>query len=132
MSRYPLAIEFRTGSWLNDEHRQETLRFLREQQLSLVCVDEPQGLASSVLPLAEVTVSPGLVRFHGRNKKNWESHNLTVRDKYEYLYTEEELLEWVPKIRLMADLSSVVYVIFKNKHCDFAVRNARQMKILLG
>ncbi len=39
---------------------------------SLVCVDEPQGFQSSVPLLAEVTASLGVVRFHGRNRDNWE------------------------------------------------------------
>jgi uncharacterized protein YecE (DUF72 family) len=132
LPRYPLAVEFRTGSWLSEENRAQTLRFLRENSLSLVSVDEPQGLKSSVSAVAEVTASPGVVRFHGRNQENWERKDIPVSEKYNYLYSEDELNEWVPRIRRMADESLEVYVIFKNKHFDYAVRNARQMQSLLG
>jgi uncharacterized protein YecE (DUF72 family) len=132
LPQYPLAVEFRTGSWLNEEHLEYTLRFLRENTLSLVSVDEPQGLKSSVPAVAEVTAPPGVVRFHGRNKENWERKDITVSEKYNYLYSEDELEDWVPKIYRMADDAKEVYIIFKNKHFDFAVRNARQMRALLG
>lgn len=132
MPHYRLAIEFRMGNWLNAEHRGNTLRFLRENGLALVCVDEPQGFKSSVPLLAEVTASPGVVRFHGRNEKNWESKNIPANEKYNYLYSLDELEEWVPKIQYMDSTAEEVFVIFKNKHQDFPVRNARQMIELLN
>jgi uncharacterized protein YecE (DUF72 family) len=131
LPQYPLAVEFRTGRWLSEEHLETTLRFLRENRLSLVCVDEPQGLKSSVPGVAEVTLSPGIVRFHGRNQENWERKDITINEKYNYLYSEGELKEWIPRIGRMANVAETVYVIFKNKRFDFAARNARQMKTLL-
>jgi uncharacterized protein YecE (DUF72 family) len=128
---YRLAIEFRTGSWLNDEHRENTLRFLKQNDLALVCVDEPQGFKSSVPPVAEAAASFGVVRFHGRNRENWERKNITINEKYNYLYTREELQEWASKIRQMGSKAEEIFIIFKNKHRDFPIRNARQMMELL-
>lgn len=131
LSQFPIAVEFRTGGWL-DEHREQTLKFLREHGISLVCVDEPQGLKSSVPPVAEVTASLAMVRFHGRNKENWERGGSDATEKFDYLYNEAELKEWVPRIQSMAKSSRELHVIFKNKHADYPVRNAIQMKELLG
>jgi uncharacterized protein YecE (DUF72 family) len=131
LSGYRVAIEFRFQNWLNEEHRENTLRLLRENGLSLVCVDEPQGLKSSLPPLAEVTAPFAAVRFHGRNRDNWERQDITPNEKYNYLYNEDELREWAVKIKQMSITAEKVLVIFKNKHLDYAVKNARQMIKLL-
>ena len=128
---YRLAIEFRTGSWLTEEHREQTLNFLKKNGLALVCVDEPQGLRSSVPPIAEATAPLAVVRFHGRNKKNWERKNIPVTEKYNYFYDEHELAEWVPAIKKLAGEAEQVFLIFKNKHQDFALKNALQMQEML-
>ncbi len=122
--RYQLALEFRTGSWLSGEQLKETLNFLRQHRLAIVCVDEPQGLQTSIPILAEVTSSIGIVRFHGRNAENWEKKGIPAGERFNYLYNEDELKEWLPKIQRMAEQAEKVYVIFKNKSNDFPVRNA--------
>jgi uncharacterized protein YecE (DUF72 family) len=131
LSQFQMAVEFRVGSWL-DEHHQEALKFLRERGISLVCVDEPQGLKSSVPPVAEVTAPFALVRFHGRNRENWERGGIDATEKFDYLYSEDELKEWAPRILSMAKSARELHVIFKNKRADYPVRNAIQMKKLLG
>lgn len=131
LTGYMAAVEFRAGSWLI-EHRKETLAFLRKHALSLVCVDEPQGFKSSVPPVAEVTSPIAVIRFHGQNRENWERKGVSSTDRFSYLYTEDELKAWAPGILRMAKKASEVHVIFKNKHADFPIRNAAQMKELLG
>jgi uncharacterized protein YecE (DUF72 family) len=131
LPQYRLAMEFRVGSWLNEEHREQTLTLLRKQQIALVCVDEPQGLRSSVPPSAEVTAPLGVVRFHGRNRENWERKDISTSERFSYLYSLDELKEWEPGIRLMVENVDAVHVIFKNKSQDFPIRNARQMRQLL-
>jgi uncharacterized protein YecE (DUF72 family) len=65
----PVAVEFRQRRWFGPGATERTLAFLAEHRIPLVVVDEPQGLESSVPPIAEVT-SPALaiVRLHGRRK----------------------------------------------------------------
>ncbi len=128
----PLAVEFRVGSWLSQQHLADTLGVLREHGMTLVCVDEPQGLKTSVPPVVEATAPLAIVRFHGRNRETWESQSAIPDGKFDYLYTTDELLEWVPKINELATRSETVQVIFKNKHADNPVRNASEMKNLLG
>jgi uncharacterized protein YecE (DUF72 family) len=124
-------MEFRVGSWLNDEHLKDTLNFLRELDISLVCVDEPQGFKSSLPPVAEATAPLAVIRFHGRNAENWEKKGIMSTDRFNYLYSREELQEWVPRIKAVAKKAQEVHVIFKNKHADYPVRNALEMKELL-
>jgi uncharacterized protein YecE (DUF72 family) len=128
---YPVAVEFQVGSWL-DKYREETLKFLRERSLALVCVDEPQGLKSSVPTVHEVTAPLAVVRLHGRNRENWEKKGVSATDKFNYLYSKKELKECVPAIQAMAEKSENLHLIFKNKHADFPVKNALMMKELLG
>jgi uncharacterized protein YecE (DUF72 family) len=128
---YNIAVEFRTTGWLSPLNQEETLQFLRRHQISLVCVDEPQGLKTSLPPLAEATAGLAVVRFHGRNRENWERTDIPANEKFNYLYTDSELREWAPKIRSLAEKSAAVHLIFKNKHLDYEVRNARSMSEIL-
>jgi uncharacterized protein YecE (DUF72 family) len=129
---FKLAIEFRTGGWLDEQHLEKTIQHLRKNNLCLVCVDEPQGFATSLPPLAEVTGELAAVRFHGRNKENWEAKGISVYNKFNYLYSQDELAEWAEKIGRMAASAKEVHIIFTNKHEDYATRNARQMMDMLG
>jgi uncharacterized protein YecE (DUF72 family) len=131
LSEFRLGVEFRTPGWLT-EHLEDSLLLLRENRISLICVDEPQGLKSSLPNVSEFTANPGVVRFHGRNRQTWEDKNIAPNQKFNYLYGEEELGEWIPKIQVLAEKSPEVYVLFKNKHGDYAVQNAETMKRLLG
>ncbi len=119
---YDLAVEFRTNDWLNERNRESTLELLRKLDIALVCVDGPQGLKTSVEPLAEVTSSIGIIRFHGRNTENWEKKDIPAHERYKYLYREDELREWLPRIRKMADATDELHIIFKNKYQDNPVR----------
>ena len=131
LAEHRMAVEFRVGSWL-DVHREQTLEFLCANDITLVCVDEPQGLKSSVPPLLEVTSSLAIIRFHGRNKENWERKDIPATTKFDYLYSEAELEEWAGRIRQVVKKTAETHIVFKNKHADFPARNAGQMKKLLG
>jgi len=127
-----LAIEFRHGSWLAPGTKGKTLSFLREQGLAYVCVDEPKFPGSSVPPIAAVTSDIALVRFHGRNRDTWFKRGITVEERFNYLYRQEELAEWVPKIKELAEQAQQVHVLMNNCYHDYSVRNARDMAALLA
>ena len=131
---YTLAIEFRHKSWLREDDRRETLAFLREQNLALVIVDEPQGFNSSVPAFWEAT-SPDLsvVRFHGRNADTWTKRGLqSAAQRFDYLYSEEELREFADPIQRLRGQSRQVHAVFNNCMEDKAVRNAKQFADLLA
>ena len=73
-----------------------------------------------------------VVRFHGRNVENWGKRDVSTEERFNYLYHEDELRAWVPEIRRMGEQAEKVHVIFKNKHGDFPVRNARELTEILG
>ena len=131
LPQYRIAIEFRHNSWLNEKNRERTVKFLTDNNLPFVCVDEPQSFASSVPPVVEVTSDIGLVRFHGRNTETWEKKGITTVERFNYLYNDSELDEWVPKISSMAAKTSQTHVLFNNCYEDKAVVNARRMKQVL-
>jgi uncharacterized protein YecE (DUF72 family) len=130
---YQVCVELRNRAWLEEgSSRDRTLSFLAEENLPLVCVDMPQGFRSSVPPLAAVT-SPDLavVRFHGRDPKAWAHKGPTAGPRFRYLYKEDELEEWVPRVERLAEGARDVHVVMNNCVEDFAVRNARQLAGLL-
>lgn len=131
LSQYRVAVEFRNNRWLSEGNRERTLGFLRERGIPLVCVDEPQGFASSVPPLAEATADIALVRFHGRNAAMWERKGATVSDRFDYLYSEDELREWVSPVEHLASAAREVHVLMNNCVRDKAVVNAAQMRMLV-
>ena len=132
LQQYRLAVEFRNSVWLSEKNRASTFDFLRRNDLPFVCVDEPQGFKSSVPPVVEATSDIGLVRFHGRNAETWEKKGIGPAERFNYLYTEEELKPWASKIAEISKQTSQMHVLFNNCYQDKAVVNARQMCFMLG
>jgi len=128
---YSIAVEFRNNRWLSESNRDTTLGFLRQNGLSFVCVDEPQGFSSSVPPVAEVTAATGVVRFHGRKAETWEKKNATPAERFDYYYTDGELSPWCSRIKECAEVASEVHVLFNTNNGDQGVVNARLMASML-
>ncbi len=124
-----VCIEFRNKTWMSDDNRGETLKFLSDHQLPYVCVDEPQGYPSSVPPVLAATAPLAVVRMHGHSDK-WDSRN--IQEKFRYRYPEKELKEWAPKVRALAADADSTQVLFNNCYSDDAQVNARQLADLLA
>ncbi len=131
LAGFDLAIEFRHVSWLDDGHRAETLRFLRDNGLAFVCVDEPPGFASSLPPLAEATADTAYVRFHGRNAATWEAKGISAAERFDWYYRPEEMGEWVPRIRSLQAQTSSVHALMNTNRGDQGPYNARLLANLL-
>lgn len=127
-----VAVELRQGRWMDDEHRERTLTFLEERDLAYVCVDEPQGFASSVPPVAAATADVAVVRFHGRNAETWEAKGITAAQRFAYRYPERELAEWVPRIRALHEEGRPVHALMNNCYRDYAVQGGRALARLLS
>ena len=132
LPQYRLAIEFRNGAWFSEGREQETLDFLRDNDFTYVCVDEPQGFTSSVPPVVEATSNVGVVRFHGRNKDNWVKKGISVAERFKYLYSDEELGKWLPGLAGLASRVKQLHVLFNNCYGDYGVRNARDIGRMMG
>jgi uncharacterized protein YecE (DUF72 family) len=128
---FQLAVEFRNGRWLDEEHMTDTLDFLERHSLAYVCVDEPQGFRSSVPPVVAVTAPIAEVRFHGRNSETWEKKGISAAERFRYDYSKRELDEWVPRIRTLAGSASTVHALMNNCYADYGIRSARLLEDLL-
>ena len=95
-------------------------------------VDEPQGFASSVPPVVARTAPLAMVRFHGHNRENWEKKGISTAEKFRYLYKQDELNPWVPKLGQLADGAREVHAVMNNCYSDYAVRNAEDLAELLS
>src|SRR5437763_518030 len=68
-----MLVEFRHRSWLDDEHRAESLAFLERIGAGYVVVDAPRSeTARNLVPtVVATTSSTAYVRFHGRHLTTW-------------------------------------------------------------
>ena len=125
-------VEFRHRSWLEEDEREDTLSFLREQGLAYVSVDAPPTRASNVLPpVAAATHRVAYVRFHGRNVKTWNIKAEKSSERFNWMYAPEELSGWVEKLGALAGEADEVYAMFNNNRDDFAPRSAALLRGLL-
>ncbi len=117
----PLVAEFRHNSW----QKQDVFDSMKELNISYCSVDEPK-LRDLPDRRAVFTADPAYVRFHSRDAGKWYGG-----DRYDYLYTEEELEEWLPKIEKLVKQAEIVCVFFNNCHGGQAAQNARRLAELL-
>ena len=129
---YQLAVEFRHASWLDGDSAAKTLKQLEHLGLAYTAVDEPQGFPSSVPPVVAATADLAVLRMHGHNAENWQRKGITAAERFKYLYSDEELAAWEPKVEQLAEQARETHVVFNNCYADYGVRNARQMGELLG
>jgi uncharacterized protein YecE (DUF72 family) len=113
---HEMLVEFRHISWLDEEGRDETLAFLEEIGAAHVIVDAPriEG-AKNVVPTVVALTSPmAYVRFHGRNAATWNKRGGSAAERFDYLYSSEELREWVEPLRELAGRAQQVFAFFNN------------------
>jgi uncharacterized protein YecE (DUF72 family) len=120
----PLAVEFRNDEW----NKESVLNEFRKRNICIVNVDEPD-LPKLPGPDDAVTSELGYIRFHGRNKENWWKGTNTSR--YDYLYSEDELESWIPRIKNIVKKVKILIVAFNNHYKGQAVKNAKDLTGLL-
>jgi len=128
---YPISVELRNPRWFAGGAERDLLALLREHELAYVCADEPQGTTASVPPLVVATAPLAVVRFHGRNAAAWARHGVDVRERYDYLYSDDELRGWLSGIARLAEEAAEVHLLMNNCVGDKGVRNARDLARLL-
>jgi uncharacterized protein YecE (DUF72 family) len=111
-----MLVEFRHRSWLEEENVAETLSFLERIGAAYVTVDAPKSeSAKNLVPtVPAVTSSIAYVRFHGRNLQTWNKRGGSAAERFDYLYSDEELAEWVPILQELAGESHEAYAFFNN------------------
>lgn len=126
LASLPLAIEVRHDSWTGSDG----LAFLGGAGLSICNVDMP--LARHSPPPASLVTGPlGYVRLHGRNASAWFSKDASRDEKYDWLYGENEIEEWVSRILRLREEADRTFVIANNHFRGQAVTNALELKARL-
>jgi len=123
MADIPLVFEFRNRTWLRDG----TFQFLEKRKIGFCIVDEAK-LPKLMPYVPRVTSQIGYFRFHGRNP-NWFNSPMSVR--YNYLYSEDELKEFLSDIQDISQKTAKTLVFFNNCYSGYAAKNAAQMAELL-
>ncbi len=140
---YPLVVEVRHASW----NAPETFELLHESGAGFCNIDQPI-IGRSLEPSAASTSPVGYVRLHGRRYDTWFSDDATIptHERYNYLYSTEELAPWAARIRKVTEqVSSVpgphlgdatarargVFVVTNNHYQGKAVVNALQLISIL-
>jgi len=112
--KFKFAIEFRNLSWIRDE----TWNLLKEHNLAYTNVDEPL-----LPPEVHITADFAYFRWHGHGENPW----------FDYLYKEEELSPWVPKVLEASKKVKQVYGYFNNHYHGYAPENCLYLtKKILG
>jgi uncharacterized protein YecE (DUF72 family) len=129
----PVAVELRHRSW--SDARGDLLRLLDAAGAAWVLIDEPK-FSSSVyqgveLARAQIGERPwGYVRLHGRNAAQWWDPE-TSEDRYDYLYSEAELMPFADLAEAAQALGRKLYLYANNHFGGKAVANAAQLRAAL-
>lgn len=127
-----LAIEFRHPSWLAEGRRARVFDMLRAAGFAYVVVDEPDVVGGGVPAVVRATRDDlGIVRFHGHNVAGWRK-GATVTERFNYLYSPEELAAWVKPIRTLSGETGEVHAVFNNCVRDYAVLGAKDLAALVA
>ena len=126
---YPLAVELRHSSW-SDEFG-DTVALLNGFGSAWVQIDEPKfrfSIRQNLLPNISTFY---YMRLHGRNAAEWWRHGAT-EDRYNYLYTGEELQPFAETAVAARALVRKAYLYMNNHFAGKSVANAVMMKEMVG
>jgi uncharacterized protein YecE (DUF72 family) len=121
---YPLVVEVRHASWSAPEF----LEFLARRGTGICNIDQPV-IGKSIKPTERATASTGYVRLHGRRYDTWFSDDPETpsHERYNYLYSEEELEPWAARIRHVSAHAEQTFVVTNNHFEAKGVVNALQL-----
>jgi uncharacterized protein YecE (DUF72 family) len=137
---YPLVVEVRHSSWDVPGFYES----LEKRNAGFAAIDQPViGKSMELKPVR--TGQIGYVRMHGRNYKAWfppkdgksaagevKSPLVESSTRYDYLYTEKEILEIAGKVKAVSKGAKETYVVQNNHPRGQAVANALQLRAALG
>ncbi|CAN5400069.1 DUF72 domain-containing protein [soil metagenome] len=124
MADLPLAVEFRHHSWFEDSVNERLTR----SKVDLVAVDVPD--LPDLYPRAFVQTTPRVyIRLHSRKAENWY---LSDQDRYDYFYSDDEMLGWARDLIAVEQQTRQAFVLFNNCHHAQAAANAKRFKELLS
>ena len=125
---YPLVVEVRHSTW-NDR---AFFHMLHERGVGFCNIDQPV-IGRSMKPTERVTASVGFIRLHGRRYDTWFSDNPATppEERYNYLYSMQELEPWAERARHTAAHTRSTFVITNNHFQGKSIVNALELIHLL-
>jgi uncharacterized protein YecE (DUF72 family) len=123
---YPLVLEVRHSSW----NTPAMYEWLQERGVGICNIDQPV-FSKSIRPAALTTSPVGYIRLHGRNYQNWFREKAPRDERYNYLYSFDELDPWLKRIKEVAEQTRETYVITNNHFRGQAVVNAIEIEAAL-
>jgi len=122
----PLAVEFRHASW----DRDDVAAWFWDRGVAFVNIDQPR-LHENLPETNRVTGPIAYYRFHGRNSEKWFGPDTSNEQRYNYLYSDDELDPWLDRIRDSAARVGErggVYAVLNNHFRGQAVTNALMLQ----
>jgi uncharacterized protein YecE (DUF72 family) len=126
---YPIAVELRHSSW--SDAIGGTLAMLNGFNAAWVQIDEPKFRFSIRQNFLPNITSFYYMRLHGRNAAQWWRHDKS-EDRYNYLYSGEELREFSDVAGAATELVRKSYLYTNNHFSAKSVVNAVMLKAQLG
>ena len=124
---FPLVVEVRHLSWNEPDFFAE----LRERGIGFANIDQPQ-FHDSIAPSATRTSPVGYIRVHGRNYRDWWRDSAAPHERYDYLYSAEELRPWARRVKeIEAEGAEEVYVVTNNHYKGKAPANALMLQAMV-
>lgn len=126
---YPLAVELRHKTW--SDAFSDTIALLNASEAAWVQIDEPKfrfSIRQNRLPNVKGFY---YMRLHGRNAAQWWTHGAS-EDRYNYLYTADELREFSDTAAAARTLVKKAYLYTNNHFSAKSVANAAMIKQQLG
>jgi uncharacterized protein YecE (DUF72 family) len=126
---YSVAVELRHRSW--SDRLAETLALLNEFGAAWAQIDEPKfrfSVRQNHLPNIKGFY---YMRLHGRNAAAWWHHDKS-EDRYNYLYSSQELQEFTETAYAASRLVKKAYLYTNNHYSAKSVANAAMIKQILG
>ena len=126
---YRVAVELRHRTW--SDALAETLTLLNGFGAAWVQIDEPKfrfSIRQNYLPNIKGFY---YMRLHGRNVEKWWHHEKS-EDRYNYLYTAQELQEFTETVSAVRQLVKKAYLYMNNHYSAKSVANAAMIKQQLG
>jgi len=128
LKEYPLVVEVRHASW----NSKGFYELLHERGAGFCNIDQPL-IGRAIRPSGRTTAPVGYVRMHGRRYDTWFSDDPMAppEERYNYLYSLEELEPWAERIRKLSGHAKSTFVITNNHFQGKAVVNALELIHLL-
>ena len=133
LAGYKVAVELRNRSWVKDEKIEKTVEFFQKQKAAWVVVDAPESEHFMVMPTIAAVTNPQLayMRLHGRNAEGYVKGR-TVAERFNYLYSDEELRGIKDKVMEIAEEARETHVIYNNNASDYAIQSANTFQKMIS